>query len=88
VTLTDPSLPEQQGVLAPFDKGAGGEVQDLGLGDLWIEVEIKVLQRLLMLEVGSTHTLVELFRVSPFDLIFDEAVEKFLVTQIVVACFA
>jgi len=86
VALADAGLPKQQGVLTPFDESASSQVEHLCLRHLRVEMEIKVLQGLLVLEVRAAHALVELLGVAPLDLVLDEAIQEFLIAQVVVCC--
>jgi hypothetical protein len=69
VALSNARLPKQQHVLSAFEKSASGKVECPFRWDLWVEMEVEVLERLLVLEVRSAHSLIELLCIASFDFV-------------------
>jgi len=84
VGLADAGRADQEQVLAPLDEGAGGKVDDLGLGHRRVEGEVEVLERGGVLEAGAADALLELLAVAAVDFVGEQAVEKLAMREVVV----
>lgn len=82
VALAHAGLAHEADVLAPRDEGPRGKVEDLGLGDLGVEVE--VFEPLSVVEAHSAQAHVELLGVTPLDLVGHQAQQELGVRQTVV----
>ena len=59
MAFADTGGAEKQDIASAIDESAGRQIEDSRLGDLGIEVEVEILQRLLVFEVGAPDPLVE-----------------------------
>lgn len=84
MALANARLPEQQDITFALDESTGRQVEHLLFWNFRIEMKVEVLERLLVLEVRASHSLVELLGVSSFDLVLEQAVQEFFVRQTVV----
>lgn len=61
-----------------------GQVDDDGPGNTGIEVEVEVLQRLVVLEVGTAESQLELLPVSSLGLVVEQTEEELLLPEVLV----
>ena len=81
VALADSGRADEQHVLLSLDEVASGEIDDLRFRDLGVEGPVEVLEPLGALEVGATHTQVELFVLPALDLVGAQPEEELAVAE-------
>jgi hypothetical protein len=72
VALADARGAEEQGVAPLRDEACGRQVDDPGLGQLRVEVEVEVVERPAVLELGPLNALLEHLGVATLDLVMYE----------------
>jgi hypothetical protein len=81
VTLADSRRPIEQDMLFLFDKGTIAQIPYLLGIEFAVKGEVKPFDRLLLIKGGSLETEVELFGFPPFDLVLDQEIEEFHISQ-------
>lgn len=61
----------------------GRQLEDLLLGDRWIEAPIKLVERLEPVEVGDLHPALDLALMADVDLVLQDEGQKLLVAELV-----
>lgn len=84
VRLADAGRPDDQDILLLVDEVARRQVDDLGLGHLWIERPVEVLEVLGALETGPPHPQIELLGFPALDFVRAEAQQELGVAEVVI----
>jgi hypothetical protein len=84
VRLAGAGAANEQDVFVALDEGAGRQFDDARLGDLGVEMEIEVLERLVALERGAADALIEVLGVAALDFVREEPHEELLMGDLIV----
>ena len=84
VRLADAGGTDEEHILVAVHEGAGGQIDDLGLGHRGIEDEVEIFECPGVLEGGAANALLELFAVAALDLIAEQTIEKLAIGEAVV----
>lgn len=75
---------DEEGGFLAVDEGAGGEVDDAGLGELRAVGEVEALEGGLTVELGAAQAQTQLLAVAALDLVHEEAQEELVEGEVVV----